>query len=129
MGVFVALAAPVSICAESLEFPSDSGTIRAARELVNRVARSWSIEENNMVEREQWITQTQAAELRGLSLKAVNALVLRGRVRSKEVYGKRLVHRNDIMNYEPMTRNRWSKAATTKSASKKGKAKKTTGKK
>jgi hypothetical protein len=76
-----------------------------------------------MVEREQWVTQTQAAELRGLSLKAVNALVLRGRVRSKEVYGKKLVHRDDIMSYEPKTRNRWSKAIT-KSASKKGKPKK-----
>jgi hypothetical protein len=76
-----------------------------------------------MVEREQWITQTLAAELRGMTLKAVTALVMRGRVRSKVVYGKRLAHRDDIMNYEPKTKNRWSKA-TTKSTVKKGKTKK-----
>lgn len=69
-----------------------------------------------MVEREQWITQTQAAELRGMTLKAINALVLRGRIRSRNVYGKTLVHRGDVMSYEPKTKNRWT---MNKGASKK----------
>ncbi len=72
-----------------------------------------------MVEREQWVTQTRAAELRGMTLKAVNALVLRGRVRSKDVYGKRLVNRDDIMSYEPKTKNKWSKGMSKKKGGKK----------
>lgn len=72
-----------------------------------------------MVEREQWITQTKAAELRGMTVKAINALALRGRIRTKEVYGKTLVHRDDVLSYEPKTRNRFSKRAATKKLSKK----------
>lgn len=79
-----------------------------------------------MVEREQWITQSRAAELRGMTLKAIHALVSRGRIRSKEVYGKTLVHRDDVMAYEPKTKNKWSKQSSeqqkqvTKKATKKG---------
>jgi hypothetical protein len=72
-----------------------------------------------MVERDPWITQTKAAELRGMTLKAINALVLRGRIRSKEVYGRTLVHRDDVLNYEPKTKNRFSAGK----ASKKGQSK------
>jgi hypothetical protein len=82
-----------------------------------------------MVEREQWITQTMAAELRGMTLKAINALVARGRLRSREVYGRKLVHRDDVLAYQPKTKNRWSagtaaaKKASTKKSTKKGKKK------
>jgi hypothetical protein len=73
-----------------------------------------------MVESQEWITQTHAAKLKKMTLKAINALVLRGRVASKEVYGKTLVSRADVLAYEPMTRNRFSK----KTAGKKKSAKK-----
>jgi hypothetical protein len=73
-----------------------------------------------MVEREQWITQAHAAELRGMTLKAINALVLRGRIRSREVYGKRLVHRDDVLTYEPKTRNKWSKPVSKKGSKRNG---------
>lgn len=72
-----------------------------------------------MVEREQWITQKEAAELRGMSLQAINALVSRKRIRSKLVYGKTLVHRDDVLTYEPKTKNRFSAGK----AAKKGKVK------
>jgi hypothetical protein len=73
-----------------------------------------------MSEEKEWITQTAAAELRGMSLAAINMLVKRGRVRSKEVYGKILVSRADVLAYEPLTRNKWSKkrAKTKKSYNK-----------
>lgn len=71
-----------------------------------------------MSEREEWITQTKAAEMRDMSLAAINMLVRRKRVRSKEVYGKVLVHRGDIAAYEPKTRNKWSKKRSTKKKSK-----------
>jgi hypothetical protein len=74
-----------------------------------------------MVEREQWITQKAAAELRDMSLQAINALVSRGRIRSKLVYGKTLVHRGDVLAYEPKTKNRFSADKATKKGKGKGK--------
>jgi hypothetical protein len=75
-----------------------------------------------MVEREQWITQKAAAEARGMSIQAINSLASRGRIRSKVVYGKRLVHRGDVLAYVPKTKNRFSAPKAAKKA--KGKARK-----
>lgn len=69
-----------------------------------------------MVESKEWITQSAAAELKGMSLKAINALVLRGRIESREVYGKLLVSRTSVLAYEPLTRNKWSKRTAKKSS-------------
>lgn len=49
------------------------------------------------------ITQTEAAELRGMSLAAVNQHVRSGRWRSELKYGKRLVYRFDVLSFEPQT--------------------------
>lgn len=50
---------------------------------------------------EEWITQLEAANLRGVTLQVVNNWVRRGRVRSKEKYGKVLVSRADVLAYQP----------------------------
>lgn len=47
------------------------------------------------------ITQSEAAELRGLSVSAIGQWVRRGRVRSFELYGRRLVSRAEVMAYDP----------------------------
>lgn len=52
---------------------------------------------------EELITQTEAAELRGMSLPAVNQHIRRGRWRSVLKYGKRLVYRADVVGFEPKT--------------------------
>jgi hypothetical protein len=52
---------------------------------------------------EELITQTAAAELRGMSLAAVNQHVRSGRWRSQLKYGKRLVYRSDVLSFEPKT--------------------------
>jgi hypothetical protein len=65
-----------------------------------------------MSESEAWITQSVAAELREMSLAAINMLVKRGRIRSKAVYGKMLVSRADVLAYQPLTRNKFSKPPT-----------------
>jgi excisionase family DNA binding protein len=70
-----------------------------------------------MSENKEWITQTEAAKLRGVSLPSITELVSRGRLRSKEVYGKRLVNRSDVLSFERAKPKQLSKA-------KKGKAKK-----
>ena len=50
---------------------------------------------------DDWITQLEAAELRGVAVQVVNNWVRRGRVRTKELYGKVLVSRGDVLAYEP----------------------------
>jgi hypothetical protein len=52
---------------------------------------------------EPLITQSEAAELRGMSLAAVNEHVRSGRWRSTIAYGKRLVYRADVVGFEPKT--------------------------
>ena len=47
------------------------------------------------------ITQAEAAQLTGRSVPAVNELVRRGRLRSFEMYGKRLVSRTEVLAFEP----------------------------
>ncbi len=49
------------------------------------------------------ITQSAAATLRGMSLAAVNEHVRSGRWRSTVFYGKRLVYRVDVVDFEPKT--------------------------
>jgi hypothetical protein len=49
---------------------------------------------------EDLITQSEAADMMGKSLPAVNELVRRGRLRSVEKYGKRLVSRSDAESFE-----------------------------
>jgi len=46
------------------------------------------------------ITQTEAAKLRGISLPSINELVRRGRLRSKEMFGKTLVYRSEVVGFE-----------------------------
>lgn len=52
---------------------------------------------------ETLITQSEAAELRSMSLAAVNEHVRSGRWRSIVKYGKRLVYRDDVVGFEPKT--------------------------
>ena len=50
---------------------------------------------------EDLITQAEAADIRGVSLRAINNLVRRGRLRSTERFGKTLVYRSDVLAYKP----------------------------
>ncbi len=51
-------------------------------------------------EMDDLITQSEAAKLRGVSLPSINELVRRGRLRSKEVFGKTLVYRTEVLGFE-----------------------------
>lgn len=46
------------------------------------------------------ITQTEAARLRGVSRAAIRALILRGRLRSVEMFGRHLVYRSEVVAFE-----------------------------
>jgi excisionase family DNA binding protein len=48
-----------------------------------------------------WISQTEAAKLRGVSRQAIAGLVKKGRFRTLEVGGKKLLLLSDVEAYEP----------------------------
>ncbi len=49
----------------------------------------------------EWISQAEAARLRGVSRQAIARLVARGRVRSEIIAGRRVVCRADVVAFEP----------------------------
>jgi hypothetical protein len=56
-----------------------------------------------------WVTQKEAADERGVELNVVGNWVARGRVSHKDAYGKRLVSRSEVLNYQPSKGGRPSK--------------------
>jgi hypothetical protein len=47
-----------------------------------------------------YVTQAEAARKKGVTLHVLNSWVHRNRVRSKEVYGRRLAYLPDVMAYD-----------------------------
>lgn len=64
------------------------------------------------------ITQSEAAKLRGVSLPAINELISRGRLHSREMFGRTLVYRSEVMNFERLPPG-WPKGKARKKAVKK----------
>lgn len=50
---------------------------------------------------DEWMSQADAARLRGVSRQAIGRLIKRGRVRTMTVGGYVLVSRNDVVNFRP----------------------------
>ena len=48
-----------------------------------------------------WISQAEAAVLRGISRQAIGNLVRRGRIRVLKIGGKKLVNREDVAAFMP----------------------------
>jgi hypothetical protein len=72
-----------------------------------------------MAKDDDLITQGEAAQLRGVTPQAISELVRRGRLRSVERFGLRLVYRSEVLAFEPKTHK-----SRGKKAAKKGKGKK-----
>jgi excisionase family DNA binding protein len=51
-----------------------------------------------------WISQSEAARLRGVTRAAISALVKRNRLKTLKIGGKNLLNRGDIENYQPQPR-------------------------
>ena len=49
----------------------------------------------------RFVTQTEAARARGVSFAVVNSWAHRGRVRTRDAYGRLLVHLGDVLGYDP----------------------------
>jgi hypothetical protein len=72
---------------------------------------------------EKLITQTEAAKKLKKSLASVSNLVRRKRLRSEEVYGKRLVYLSDVISFKPIKEGRPAKKQSTKKRARKAQAK------
>ena len=55
------------------------------------------------------ISQTQAAELRGVTRSAIHRLVKREKLRGYEIGGRVLVSRSEVVNFEPARAGRRSR--------------------
>lgn len=53
-----------------------------------------------------WISQAEAARLRGVTRQAIAKLVRSGRLQSLEIGGRTLVKRADVLNFEPQQAGR-----------------------
>lgn len=60
------------------------------------------------------ITQAEAARIRGVTPASISELVSRGRLRSVEMFGKRLVYRSEVESFEPEHKG-WPKGKARKS--------------
>ncbi|MBK6843880.1 MAG: helix-turn-helix domain-containing protein [Gemmatimonadetes bacterium] len=53
-----------------------------------------------------WISQAEAARLRGVSRQAVARLVARGRLTVRRIGGRDLVRRDEVTSYKPLPAGR-----------------------
>jgi excisionase family DNA binding protein len=60
--------------------------------------------DENFVDVSAWISQSEAARLRGVTRAAISALVKRNRLKTLKIGGKNLLNRGDIENYQPQPR-------------------------
>lgn len=54
----------------------------------------------------EWISQAEAARLRGVTRQAISKLVKKGRLRTINFAGRLLVNRFDVENFEPLEAGR-----------------------
>ncbi|MEX2235222.1 MAG: helix-turn-helix domain-containing protein [Cyclobacteriaceae bacterium] len=59
---------------------------------------------------EDWITQAQAARLRGVSRQAINKLVKKGRIKSINVGSIILISKEEIKKFKPLGSGRPKKS-------------------
>jgi excisionase family DNA binding protein len=60
--------------------------------------------DENILDISAWISQSEAARLRGVTRAAISALVKRNRFKTLKIGGKSLLNRADIENYQPQPR-------------------------
>ena len=60
--------------------------------------------DENIFDISAWISQSEAARLRGVTRAAISALVKRDRLKTLKIGGKNLLNRADIENYQPLPR-------------------------
>ncbi len=59
----------------------------------------------------EYVSISQAARLRGVSPQAIDDLIARGRLSTVEIAGRRVLRREDVLNFEPEKGGRGRKAS------------------
>ncbi len=49
----------------------------------------------------EYVTSSEAAKMRNTSRAAINYLIKKGRLKPVRVFGRVLLHREDVLNYKP----------------------------
>ena len=62
--------------------------------------------DSNETTDEDWISQAEAARLRGVSRQAVARLVVRGRLAVRRIGGRDLVLRDEVLSFDPLPSGR-----------------------
>ena len=70
-----------------------------------------------LVKTSEFVTQAEAAKLRGVSVAAINDLVRSGRLKSFPMFGRNLLKRADVLAFEALKPGR-KKARRTKAVKK-----------
>jgi excisionase family DNA binding protein len=65
-----------------------------------RVAKTTTLSKEKLVAN-KWISQAEAARVRGVSPQAIGRLVNKGRFRTLQIGGRVLLDRRDVENYKP----------------------------
>lgn len=63
----------------------------------------------NKISTEEWITQSEAAKVRGVSRQAINNLIKKGRIKTIKVSSVVLLDKKDVENFESLKPGRPSK--------------------
>jgi hypothetical protein len=71
----------------------------------NRLNNSTTLSKKKVVAR-GWVSQSEAARLRGVTPQAIGRLVKKGRFRTLLIAGKVLLDRREVENYKPMPTGR-----------------------
>jgi excisionase family DNA binding protein len=75
------------------------------------VSSTTNKDENNI---EDWISQAEAARIRGVSKQAIAKLIARNRLSAHEIGGRMLVRRSEVEAFVPMPIGRPRKKAAAK---------------
>jgi hypothetical protein len=65
-----------------------------------RVSKTTTFSKEKLVE-DKWISQAEAARIRGVSPQAIGRLLKKGRFRTLQIAGRALLDRRDVENYKP----------------------------
>jgi excisionase family DNA binding protein len=66
----------------------------------NRLNNSTTFSKKKFVT-EDWVSQSEAARIRGVSPQAIGRLIKKGRFRTLEIGGKVLLNRHEVETYKP----------------------------
>ncbi|WP_367344935.1 helix-turn-helix domain-containing protein [Stenotrophomonas bentonitica] len=55
---------------------------------------------------DDWVSQSEAARLRGTTRQAISRLVERGRLSTLDIGGRRLVRRSEVLQFDPQPAGR-----------------------